>query len=318
MTDTNANNNCIGIQAMRQAILEAVPPLPRLEDISPYTNSKASEPSGLSPGEVLYTQRQLDMRRKYEILQYRNNGNVNGSITKKQQFSKLITNKTRFTKTVKTEDSFVIYSTNSCPDDETVVVPTTSSDVPGPSVMLYYEPNVPLYNYGSNNLNYAIISDDVENNRTAKIDTYSNISLTQQFTNVLKLTFLSDIAPSNNIRINIPTKLVAYGTKIDSASDSQVIIGDIDSILKRNTRTFDEQTILSKNIFTLTNLSENVAEVEENFMIYIESTGLKLSRGNIITLDIQSHVSTKNLSDSNVSLVVNSDESQRISFEFTN
>ena len=97
-----------------------------------------------------------------------------------------------------------------------------------------------------------------------------------------------------------------------------MIIGDIDSILKRNTRTFDEQTILSKNIFTLTNLSENVAEVEENFMIYIESTGLKLSRGNIITLDIQSHVSTKNLSDSNVSLVVNSDESQRISFEFTN
>ena len=67
--------------------------------------------------------------------------------------------------------------------------------------MLYYEPNVPLYNYGSNNLNYAIISDSVENNRTAKIDTYSNISLTQQFTNVLKLTFLSDIAPSNNIRI---------------------------------------------------------------------------------------------------------------------
>ena len=318
MTDTNANNNCIGIQAMRKAILEAVPPPPRLEYISPYTNSKASEPSGLPPGEVLYTQRQLDMRRKYEILQYRNNGNVSANITKKQQFSKLITNKTRFTKTVKTEDSFVIYSTNSCPDDETVVVPTTSSDVPGPSVMLYYEPNVPLYNYGSNNLNYAIISDSVENNRTAKIDTYSNISLTQQFTNVLKLTFLSDIAPSNNIRINIPTRLIAYGTKIDSASDAQVIIGDIDSILKRNTRTFDEQTILSKNIFTLSNLSEKVAEIEENFMIYIESTDLKLSRGNIITLDIQSHVSTKNLSDSNISLVVNSDESQRISFEFTN
>ena len=142
--------------------------------------------------------------------------------------------------------------------------------------------------------------------------------MTQQFTNVLKLTFLSDIAPSNNIRINIPTRLIAYGTKIDSTSDAQVIIGDIDSILKRNTRTFDEQTILSKNTFTLTNLSENVAEVEENFMIYIESTGLKLSRGNIITLDIQSHVSTKNLNNSNVSLVVNSDESQRISFEFTN
>lgn len=310
---TDSNNNCIETQIMRQVILEAVPPPPRLEDISPYTNTKPSESSPLPPGQVYYTQQQLDMRRKYEILQYKNNGNVNGKVTKKKDFSNLVTNKTRYTKTVKTNNESVIYATNSCPDDETLFVPTSSSDVPGPRTVLYYEPNVPLYNYGQNNLNYAIISDSVEGTRNARINTFSNLVLNlDQFTSVFKLTFLSDNTP--NIQITIPTKLMAYGNKINSESDSQIIIEDIECVLQMGKNVLNEQTILSKNIFTMDNTTENAVEIDEIFTILVEKDDLKHSRGNVLTLAMKLIISTENVYMDTVSFIVNGDDMEQIKF----
>ena len=57
-------------------------------------------------------------------------------------------NRNRYTISVPENNGVTVYSTNACPDDDKIAVPTTSSGVPGPTEMLYYEPNVPLYMFG--------------------------------------------------------------------------------------------------------------------------------------------------------------------------
>ncbi len=82
-----------------------------------------------SSGNLLYTPRDLDMRRKAEILKYikPQNGNVS-----KNKYAQLA-NATKKNKVI-------------CPNDNTPK-PTSSSDVPGKIINLHEDPNVPLYNY---------------------------------------------------------------------------------------------------------------------------------------------------------------------------
>lgn len=91
----------------------------RFEPVSPYPN---------------YTKAQLDMRRKAEILQYKEQTYV---LTKSQKWSNLVRAKYR----------------QPCPDSQMKLVPTSSSNVPGPVILLYNNQNIPLYNY-SPNINY--------------------------------------------------------------------------------------------------------------------------------------------------------------------
>jgi hypothetical protein len=84
-----------------------------------------------SSGELIYTPKQFDMRRKAEILKYikPNNGNVG-----KNKYSQLANS-------TKQNRNKVV-----CPNDYTPK-PTSSSDVPGKIINLYEDPNAPLYNY---------------------------------------------------------------------------------------------------------------------------------------------------------------------------
>ena len=95
----------------------------RFEMTSPYVRD--------SSGNLIYTPKQLDMRRKAEILKYvkPNNGNV-----RKNKFSQLamLSNKNK--------------NKIRCPHDNRPR-PTSSSDVPGKIINLHEDPNVPLYKY---------------------------------------------------------------------------------------------------------------------------------------------------------------------------
>ena len=98
-----------------------IPPV-RLEKQSPYDGT--------------VTQQQLDMRRKVEILKYKNNSS-NSGINQRQAFSQLARGNYNIGRI-------------SCDQDKFIPKPTTNSDVPGPVVDLVEEPNVPLYNYFNN------------------------------------------------------------------------------------------------------------------------------------------------------------------------
>lgn len=81
-----------------------------------------------------FTQYQLDMRRKVEILKYipTTVSTQTNSDTKSQKWSKLVQKNS---------------NKKTCIINDNIRVPTSSSDVPGPVIDLYYDPNVPLYNY---------------------------------------------------------------------------------------------------------------------------------------------------------------------------
>ncbi len=114
----------------RKMVLQLTTPLTRFEPISPYTNTT-------------YTQQQLDMRRKAEILQYRKNASSTraSSYTSVMRGQKII----------------------ACNEDRTKLTPTSSSDVPGAVMFLQYDPTVPLYNYALNVDNYGMARPDIQN-----------------------------------------------------------------------------------------------------------------------------------------------------------
>jgi hypothetical protein len=88
-----------------------------------------------------YTVFDLDMRRKAEILKYQNtqsNSKTNNQ-TKAQRFAQIVKNPFKIS-------SFSTPTDLVCPS---VPLPSSSSDVPGPTILLYEDPSIPLYNFQS-------------------------------------------------------------------------------------------------------------------------------------------------------------------------
>ena len=83
-------------------------------------------------GNLIYTPKQLDMRRKAEILKYKKP--IEGNVSKKK-YSQLAKQSNK-------QLTRITCSNN-------IEVPTSSSDVPGPVILLKEDPNVPLYKYYS-------------------------------------------------------------------------------------------------------------------------------------------------------------------------
>jgi hypothetical protein len=109
----------------------------------------------INPYSLGYTQVQLDMRRKAEILQY--NKTSNGKSSKKQAFVTAVKGSLQR----RTFSSYYLKAVQDgteqlCPNDIFIPTLTTASDVPGPAMYLNYDPSVPLYNYNSKQEAYGI------------------------------------------------------------------------------------------------------------------------------------------------------------------
>ena len=105
-------------------------PLPRYTPISPYPK---------------YTQAQLDMRRKAEILKYSSNtsNSQTNLLTRKEKWSKISNAK---------YSGSVLF----CPDDISIPTLTSACDVPGPIMYLFNDKNIPLYKFVSQTNTYGI------------------------------------------------------------------------------------------------------------------------------------------------------------------
>jgi hypothetical protein len=120
--------DCAVLQQLRKSRINKIKPL-RLElQPSPYPT---------------YTQKQLDMRRKAEILQYSavSSNTKTNNLTKKEKFALI-------SKGTSQANHNSTTTTNVC-DNPLLLVPTTSSDIPGPVEYLYNDPTIPLYNPSS-------------------------------------------------------------------------------------------------------------------------------------------------------------------------
>ena len=108
----------------------------------------------INPYSLGFTQAQLDMRRKAEILQY--NKTSTGKATKKEKFVTVVkgslqrrTFSSYFLKAVQDGSEQI------CPNDIYIPTLTTASDVPGRAMYLVYDPSVILYNYNSQQQSYG-------------------------------------------------------------------------------------------------------------------------------------------------------------------
>jgi hypothetical protein len=119
MTDTSNNIVC-NLLKQRSKFLSLLSPGPRYNPISPYPT---------------YSQAQLNMRRKAEILQYKKNSTQTTQLTKSQKYASVV------------NGSYRVNSNKVCNKDLLRPTPTSASDIPGPLMILKYDPTVPLYNY---------------------------------------------------------------------------------------------------------------------------------------------------------------------------
>ena len=131
MTTTNVdisyNNIC---QIKRLQLLYNVPP-PRYTPLSPYPK---------------YTQQQLDMRRKAEILKYtaNNQNSKSNGFTKSQRWSNAVNGSNRNTAAACIQNQ------------DMTPTPTYFSDIPGPVQYLVRDTTIPLYNFNANTNAYGI------------------------------------------------------------------------------------------------------------------------------------------------------------------
>ena len=217
-------NFCNYYETRRQAALNNVPP-PRFDSLtlSPYPE---------------FTQYQLNMRRKIEILKY--NGNASNTktnnFTKAEKWKQLVSRNLQ----ARTYSNEYINNANaqnaidiSC---NLIPTPSSASDIPGPLFYLQLDTNVPLYNYNNMTNNVGII--DRQTQQLWELNTYEN-ALTyassiitipplineRYSSNIYGSTMITSIYLQNNVdssytfSLNTPIGLYAIFTKNASASN---------------------------------------------------------------------------------------------------
>jgi hypothetical protein len=128
-----------------------IPP-PRYTPTSPYPD---------------FTPQQLDMRRKAEILKYNRQNSKGNNLSKKQAYSILAKNGSSASNpfsqfTIDQLQNNTATQPSTCNADVTKPTWTTACGVPGPPMLLQYDPTVPLYNYindATQDTNYSSLPD---------------------------------------------------------------------------------------------------------------------------------------------------------------
>jgi hypothetical protein len=157
----------------------------------------------------------LDMRRKAEILKYSSNrmGTQTNNLTKAQKYAQAVVgsyqNRT-YSQTYINENS-TNGRLNTCP---IVKKSTTASDVPGPPILLYEDPNVTLYNLvnDADGPTYGLINQDVYPytmmwNNTVPVNV-ANITGNSTITSIY---ILQPNTPTFNYTITTPVSITLTG-----------------------------------------------------------------------------------------------------------
>jgi hypothetical protein len=148
MSSTSTNDPiCTMLAARRLQALTNVPPIRMNLVNSPYA--------------IGYKQKELDMRRKVEILAYNGNGQntKTNKQTKSERWSQLAKGFYRSSSFYNPVDASGHFKQPSdCPNDDKIHVPSYRSGIPGPVEYLWLDDTVPLYNYKTTIDAYALLN----------------------------------------------------------------------------------------------------------------------------------------------------------------
>jgi hypothetical protein len=250
----DASNNIIicDLLKRRSRFFSLLSPGPRYNPVSPYPN---------------YTQGQLDMRRKAEILQYKKNSTQTTQLTKSQKFSSVV------------NGTYRVNSNKVCNENLLQPTPTTASNIPGPPMILQYDPTVPLYNYqtkqntsafvdvqppdwqvnvASNSISTTFIS--LQTNETINSTTITNIFA------VPESSFLSlCIQNTNNYNFNLTVPVGIYVSGNNSVTPATVNFTLKDVIL--NVYYYPSSSIYTLNGNSLVSSSIQISNFSGSFTV---------------------------------------------------
>jgi len=187
---------CSTIQQRKQQFLFAVPPPRRTilgEDNNPYLSGQ-------------HTSFDLNMRRKAEILKYAGNkqSTKQGKFTKKELYKNAMMGSTRASSRIL-----------DCPDAGITYTRSSAAGVPGPSINLYLDKDVPLYNYETGTEPNGISQTEIIDKwlfTTPLDNTYFNDDNESQVT-TLNITDKIDL-PVYTYRMSIPIGFNITGKKL--------------------------------------------------------------------------------------------------------
>ena len=217
-----SNNVCNNVAYMnsidqkRRFQLLNIPPV-RYDNLS-------TNPYQVKNGALTYTKKDLDMRRKAEILKYSSNRMLTqtNSLTKAQKYAQAVTGgyQRRTYSQMYIERNSRNGVLNTCPP---IARSTTASDVPGPPIMLYEDPTVPLYNLvnDADGTTYGLINQDqIPNPIPWKNTAPRNIIIPNDgtYSTITSIYTINIPTPSYNFNISTPIVLKITGSLLDGVT----------------------------------------------------------------------------------------------------
>lgn len=227
---------------------ESIKP-PRYEIESPYV------PISETNSNLLFTKEQFDMRRKVEILNY--SGNSQNSKTNSATRSEIW--------------SFLnsqISSSKVCRSNPFIKTPTTASDVPGPSMDLFLDPTVPLYNYISNREQITDFSSSIRVNDWEYVVKNDTECKTKELNTCFDILYDSTKKGRTTYRFQTPISIYLQGTKNIYSGPVFTSVHEIEVRLTN---------VICKPFFgdfPIISLGENVVQIPDfNFKVILPENG---------------------------------------------
>jgi hypothetical protein len=195
MADPDCVTNENMFNQRRKMQLLNIPPT-RFTPLSPYPQ---------------FTQFQLNMRRKVEILKYSasNSNTKTNNFTKSERWAQLVSGNYQ-RRTIPTSDIAKSSQTNNvidCPANNLIPISTSSSGVPGPVVYLYEDPRVPLYNYNVIK-SYSIL--DPNNDQKWNTNPYNDIAFKSGNESLLTLLGIRSYIDNSTYTFTAKTSIGIY------------------------------------------------------------------------------------------------------------
>lgn len=211
-----------------------------------YTNSNHIRAT-IFPGPYpQYTSRQLDMRRKVEILQYKQNATTSN-----------VRNWTRLATSGRN-------TSRACGSRVQKSKPSTASDVPFPIVDLFYDPTVPLYNYTPNPSSYNEFPYPDTINTTLEITIHDNVDVPESTlsTPIINMFYLSRPRKTGTYTLTVPMSILVNGSYYSFLTDCTQIIATITKLTLYITsvNTDSVVSIIQLPANSLSNLTVNLNE----------------------------------------------------------
>jgi hypothetical protein len=263
-------------QQRKKQFLFAVPP-PR--------NTILGE--GKNPYLKGYTSEQLNMRRKVEILKYAGNkqSTKQNSFTKKELYKNAMMGSNR-------RSSRVL----DCPNPGIIYTRSGASGVPGPSINLYLDETVPLYNYETGTEPKGITQPSITDKWLFnQVD--ANIFVNddeEMFVTSLNITDIIDL-PLYTYKINIPFGFTVTGKKMKDTDtvyeykNISILLDEVNPfefLVKYNNDYVQNITPLIDYTYdqpTLTSFSFDISNNADNFNAILYAGGLNISNINLYT-----------------------------------